>query len=119
LGTVTGNVNRILAALRDDAHYRNALVVVSYYALNYSDLTSVAQTRALNAALAGPAARYGARIANALAAFGTASARAGGDTCAAGLRIKLPAGGCDLHPSALGQRVLAAAIRTALGHDAP
>lgn len=119
LDTVTGNVYRILAALRDDAHYRHALVVVDYYALNYSDQASVTQTRALNAALAGPAAKYGARIANAVAAFQAASASAAGDTCAAGLRIKLPAGGCDLHPSALGQRVLAMAIRTALGHDAP
>lgn len=119
LATVRGNVSRILAALRDSAHYRGALVVVTYYALNYSDQVSAGQTRVLNAALSAPAARYGARVADGFAAFRAASASAGGDTCAAGLRIKLPAGGCDLHPSALGQRVLAAAIRKALGRDAP
>jgi len=42
-------------------------------------------------------------------------ARAGGDTCAAGLRIKLPSGGCDLHPTALGQQVLATAVEAAVG----
>ena len=41
--------------------------------------------------------------------------RPAANTCAAGLRIKLASGGCDLHPSALGQQVLAAAIQAALG----
>lgn len=113
------NLTTILSALRHQAHYRHALVVVSYYALNYSDSASLTQVRELNAALTGPAASYGARIADGYAAFRDASVGSGGDTCAAGLRIKLPAGGCDLHPSALGQRVLAAAAQRALGHRGP
>lgn len=111
---IRGNLAEIMSALRRQAHYRHALVVLTYYALNYSDSASVTQVRELNAALTGPASRYGARIASGFAAFLAASAGSGGDTCAAGLRIKLPNGGCDLHPSAFGQRVLAKAIQRAL-----
>ena len=48
---------------------------------------------------------------------GYTSARSGGDTCAAGLRIRLPSGGCDEHPSAHGQQVLAAAVQRAIGRN--
>jgi lysophospholipase L1-like esterase len=114
LAAVTTNLDTILGALRNQAQYRHTLVVVTYYALNYGDRASVAPIEALNAALAGPAARYGARLADGFAAFRAASAQAGGDTCAAGLRIKLASGGCDLHPTALGQQVLAAAVEAAV-----
>ena len=116
LSKVRQNLTAILSALRNHAHYRHVLVVVTYYALSYSDQAAASQMRELNAALAGPAIRFEARIADGFAAFRAASARSGGDTCAAGLRIKLPAGGCDLHPSALGQRVLAAAVQRAFAH---
>ena len=114
LAGLTANLDTILSAVRNQAQYRHTLVVVTYYALNYGNAASVTPVEALNAALAGPAARYGARLANGFAAFRAASARAGGNTCAAGLRIKLASGGCDLHPTALGQQVLAAAVEAAL-----
>jgi lysophospholipase L1-like esterase len=114
LAGLTANLDTILSAVRNQAQYRHTLVVVTYYALNYGNAASVTPVEALNAALAGPAARYGARLANSFAAFRAASARAGGNTCAAGLRIKLASGGCDLHPTALGQQVLAAAVEAAL-----
>lgn len=116
LAKVGENLSVILSALRNRARYRRAIVVLTYYALNYSDSASAARTRELDAALTEPAARYDARIADGYAAFRAASVTSGGDTCAAGLRIKLPTGGCDLHPSALGQRVLATAVQRALGH---
>ena len=116
LAKIRGNLSTILSALRHQAHYQRTLVVLTYYALNYSDSAAVTQTRELNAALTAAAARYDARIADGFAAFRAASSGSAGDTCAAGLRIKLPTGGCDLHPTALGQRVLAAAIRQALAH---
>jgi lysophospholipase L1-like esterase len=119
LATVTRNLDTILNALRNQAHYQRTLVVLTYYALNYDDPASVAQTKVLNAAIAGPAARYGARLADGFAAFRAASARAGGDTCAAGLGIRLPSGGCDEHPSAHGQQVLATAIQEAIGGAGP
>jgi lysophospholipase L1-like esterase len=114
LAGLTANLDTILSAVRNQAQYRHTLVVVTYYALNYGNAASVTPVEALNAALAGPAARYGARLANGFAAFRAASARASGNTCAAGLRIKLASGGCDLHPTALGQQVLAAAVEAAL-----
>ena len=116
LAKIRHNLTTILSALRNRAHYRNALVVLTYYALTYSAATD-GQMRELNTALTVPAARFGVRIADGYAAFRAASVRSGGDTCAAGLRIKLPAGGCDLHPSALGQRVLAAAVQRAFAHQ--
>lgn len=119
LAKIDENLSTILSALRNQAHYRHALVVLTYYALVYRTGAAAAQTGKLNAALTEPAARYDALIANGYAAFRAASDSSGGDTCAAGLRIKLPAGGCDLHPSALGQRVLAAAIQRALAHHRP
>jgi lysophospholipase L1-like esterase len=112
LATISKNVNSILSALRHQAGYRGTLVVMNYYALTYGDTTSLTSigAQALNTTLASSAARYGGRIASAFAAFKTASADRGGDTCAAGLRIKLPSGGCDLHPSARGHEVLAKVI---------
>jgi lysophospholipase L1-like esterase len=117
LASVTRNLNTILNALRNKAHYRHDLVVLTYYALNYQNRTSVTQTQELNAALTGPAAHYSARLADGFGAFRAASARSGGDTCAAGLRIKLPSGGCDEHPSAHGQQVLAAAVQRVIGRN--
>jgi len=114
MAEVTSNLDTILGALRNQAHYQHTLVVLSYYAEKYDDPASTAPIEALNAAIAGPAARYGAVLASGFAAFRAAAAQAGGDTCAAGLRVKLASGGCDLHPSARGAQVLAAAITEAI-----
>ena len=54
LATVTANMDTILNALRDRAHYRGDLVVLAYYTLEYYDPSSVTWTQALNAALARP-----------------------------------------------------------------
>ena len=115
LAEVASNLDIILGALRNQAHYQDRLVVLSYYAETYDDPASITPIEALNAAIAGPAARYGALLADGFAAFRAAAAQAGGDTCAAGLRVKLASGGCDLHPSARGAQVLAAAIQAAIG----
>jgi lysophospholipase L1-like esterase len=114
MAEVTSDLDTILDALRNQAHYQHTLVVLSYYAEKYADPASTTPIEALNAAIAGPAARYGALLANGFAAFRAAAAQAGGDTCAAGLRVKLASGGCDLHPSARGAQVLATAIQEAI-----
>jgi hypothetical protein len=62
------------------------------------------------------AAPYAVRVASGFDAFRTASAVYHGDACAAGLLIKLPSGGCDEHPSAVGQQVLAKTIEQDLPH---
>lgn len=115
LAEVTSNLDIILGALRNQAHYQHTLVVLTYYAEKYDDPASTAPIEALNAAIAGPAARHSAVLADGFAAFRATAAQAGGDTCAAGLRVKLASGGCDLHPSARGAQVLATAIQEAIG----
>jgi len=115
LAETASNLDTILGALRNQAHYQHTLVVLTYYAEKYDDPASVTPVEALNAAIAGPAARYGAVLAGGFAAFRAAAARAAGDTCAAGLRVKAASGGCDLHPSARGAQVLATAIQEAIG----
>lgn len=114
LNQISANVSTIYSALRDRAHYHHALVLLSYYSLDYRDPAQVASTRALNAALAGPTRAFGGVVADGFTAFQLASLRAGGDPCAAGLLIALPAGGCNIHPSKLGHEVLAAAIGAAV-----
>jgi cytochrome c-type biogenesis protein CcmH/NrfG len=86
---------------------------VSYYSLDYRDPVQVARVRALDAALAQVTRRYHGRVADGFTAFRQASRRAGGDPCAAGLLAELPSGGCDVHPSAAGQSVLALALSRA------
>jgi lysophospholipase L1-like esterase len=113
LAATTANLDLILATLRGQAGYQGSLVVVEYYAVNYRDQLFVHQIEALNAALAGPAARYGATLADTFSAFRAASADAGDNTCTAGLTFKLP-GGCDLHPTARGQQLLATVIERAI-----
>jgi lysophospholipase L1-like esterase len=110
LRQISENLTTIFAALRQTAHYHHDLVLLTYYALNYTDPVQVAGTTALNAALTAAATRLGVLVADGFAAFQHASQAVGGDPCAAGLLIALPSGGCDVHPSALGHQVLAAAI---------
>jgi lysophospholipase L1-like esterase len=107
LAQVGSNLDTILGALRNQAHYRGDLVVLTYYALTYRDPS---QTEQLNDTLTRHGERYGARIASGFAAFQAAADRENGDTCATGLLIKLPGGGCDEHPSAAGQAALAKAV---------
>ena len=114
LAEVTSNLDIILGALRNQAHYQHTLVVITYYAENYADPASVGPIEALDAAMTGPADRYGARLADGFDAFRLASASQDGDTCAAGLRVKLASGACDLHPTARGQEVLATAIEAVI-----
>lgn len=113
LAATSVNLDLILAALRGQAGYQGRLVVVGYYAVNYGDTPFVHQIEALNAALARAAGRYGAVLADTFSAFRAASARAGDDACTAGLTFRLPRG-CDLHPTARGQQLMAAVIERAI-----
>ncbi|MGW4519541.1 SGNH/GDSL hydrolase family protein [Amycolatopsis sp. NPDC004378] len=108
LGQVSRNLAAILGAVR--SQYRGELVLVSYYSLDYRDAAQVAQVKALDTALAQVTRRYHGKVADGFTAFFLASLRTGGDPCAAGLLVKLPAGGCDVHPSAAGHRVLELAL---------
>ncbi|HWC82682.1 MAG TPA: GDSL-type esterase/lipase family protein [Pseudonocardiaceae bacterium] len=118
LNQVSANLATIYTALRGAGHYRGALMLVSYYSLDYADPAQNQSSQALNAALTAPTHRYGGVVADGYDAFRLVAARAGGDTCAAGLLVKLPDGTCNIHPSAFGHQVLAAAIGAALAHAA-
>ncbi len=105
------NLAAILGAVR--AQYRGELVLVTYYSLDYREPAQVAQVKALDSLLGQVARRYHGAVADGFTAFRLASLRSGGDPCAAGLLIALPGGGCDVHPTAAGHRVLAAALAVA------
>jgi len=111
LSTLASNLATIYGSLRA-AGFKGQLVAVTYYALNYNDATQVSIIGAVDSAVAAVTVQFGGRVADGFNAFKAEAAEAGGDSCAAGLLIKLPAGGCDIHPSASGQEVLAEAVES-------
>jgi lysophospholipase L1-like esterase len=108
---VQENMDVILSTLRDEGDYRGRIVVVTYYALNYADPVEVAAVQLLNEALIAAALANGAVVADGFEAFRSRALEAGGSSVAAGLVRPN-----DVHPTAKGQRRLAAAVEQALGH---
>jgi lysophospholipase L1-like esterase len=119
LATMSAHLATIYSAIRNTAHYHHALVAVPYFAFNYNDKTSVAIAGALDGAEAAVAAKFHARVADALGAFAAASMPSG-VPCFAGLQVVLNAGpppSCDIHPSAAGHAVYARAVLAALDEE--
>jgi hypothetical protein len=112
LATLSQNLHTIYSSIRNEAHYTHRLVGVTYYALNYRDATNVAIVQAVNNVIVGQTLAAGGRVADGFGAFGLVARIAGGDACAAGLLIVTSAQPrtCDVHPSRLGQTVLATSI---------
>lgn len=106
---VKANLDYILSTLRTQGHYSGRIVVVTYYAINYSD-PSVVGTQLLDQAMAAAAADNHASVADGFAAFAPIAARAGGDSRAAHLVRPAP----DVHPTGFGQWVLSEAVEKAL-----
>jgi lysophospholipase L1-like esterase len=104
--SVQTKVDGILKALREQ--YDGQIVVVTYYALNYSDAFGQA-TQLLGNGIAQVAAANGANVADGYEAFRAQAAEAGGDSVAAGLVLPN-----DVHPSEEGQRLLADAVARAV-----
>jgi lysophospholipase L1-like esterase len=103
----------ILTAIR--ANYNGTLIVMTSYVPNANPLFQTA-IMALDGVMVGVAAPFGVKFADGYTAFQLASAPFGGDPCAAGLLIRLPAslgGGCDVHPSPLGRDILAGTVLAA------
>ncbi|HEY2843617.1 MAG TPA: SGNH/GDSL hydrolase family protein [Bryobacteraceae bacterium] len=109
LNTYGANLAAIFGRIRFVAGYTGPIVAVTIYS-NTSDSTVAGPIGALNEVLTSVAPGFGVQIADAFTAFAVASAPFGGDSCAAGLLIPLPAGGCDIHPSAAGQALIAQTI---------
>ena len=114
LDTVRGNVRQILSDLRGPAGYGGQIVVVGYYATDYSSARAAAVSRALNTAVDTAATPFAVDLADGYAGWKQATAGAGGDACKAGLLTELTTGACGVHPSAAGQTLLARAVEQAV-----
>jgi len=111
VATLTRNLTTALTAIR--VVYHGRLVGVTYYTTDYADPTDTVPIQAIDGALADAVKAFHGVVADGYAAFQKRSARFRGDACAAGLLIRLPTGGCDIHPSAKGARVLARIVTAA------
>jgi lysophospholipase L1-like esterase len=110
LAQVAANVKTILGDIRSQARYTGQIVVVDYYSLDYTSALQNLVSNDLNSAVTTAAAPFTVEVADGYSAFKTAAAKAGGNSCQAGLLTKLTTGGCGVHPSATGQELLAAAV---------
>lgn len=114
LGSLQTNLTAIYQAIRS-AGYQGRIVALTYYTINYNDPVAVFVITSINAAMAAVTLAFGGRVADGFGAFGAiALSVAGGDSCAAGLLIKLADGTCNIHPSAFGAEVLAHAVEATL-----
>jgi lysophospholipase L1-like esterase len=96
------------------AGYKGKFVGLTTYAPNYNDPVAVGALNAINATLDSFTQQIGGKLADGFKEFQTRAAASGGDSCAAGLLIKLPNGTCDIHPSQTGREVLADAVLNAV-----
>jgi lysophospholipase L1-like esterase len=117
LATVAGNMQAILSALRATG-YRGAIVITNYYSIDYSDEAGTALTADLNAAIAAPAAAYGAVVADIFTAFKSVATKPafGGKTCNTGLLNPDVYNQyvCNIHPAHTGHRLISDTITRAL-----
>jgi lysophospholipase L1-like esterase len=116
------NIAHIATAIREGG-YAGQLVLVTYYALEYSNPSDATYQSVvgLDEAMVAVAQGYPQlhlSIARGFSAFeAVADLAGGGNSCTAGLLYKLPDGTCDIHPSELGQAVLAAAVAAAVSAE--
>ena len=116
--TMRANLTSILSQIRA-AGYDGLIVAVTYYSLSYSDPASVGGALALNGQMIAAAAANGALVASGFNAWQPTALAAGGDSCAAGLLIALPTGGCDVHPTPLGRNLLAGEVISTIAASCP
>lgn len=110
LTTVGTKLATILAELR--GVYGGKIAVVTYYALNYSPTDpNLPGTVLLDQTIATVAGQFGAVVADGFGAFQQRALAAGGSSIAAGLVLPN-----DVHPTLLGQYLLAQAVEQAVGH---
>ena len=107
------NLGIILARIRTEAKYTGTVVLVKYFATSTDPLVKQA-IGALNQVMAQVGSQFGAKVADAYTAFQIASIPYGGDPCKAGLLVRLSPTTCDVHPTPLGQNVLAATVLIAI-----
>ena len=115
------NMTTIFKAIRDTG-YHGLLVVLTYYALDYSSASGVFVTQQLlNKAMLTAAAPFNVVVAHGFEALQGAAQPFGGDSCKAGLLIVLSTSPltCDVHPTPKGRDLLAGAVVDAVAASCP
>lgn len=118
LDTLASNLETIYAAILGTG-FEGILVAVTYYVTDFNDATAVELLGAINSVVARVTTGAGGRVADGFGAFEKVAADFDGNSCEAGLLIRIGPGprDCDIHPSPGGHALLALAIGTALrGH---
>jgi lysophospholipase L1-like esterase len=109
LATMKANLDTIFAGIRGTG-YQGTIIAVTYYSLSYPN-TSGSQLLAGPMIAAATAPSVHALVADGIEAWrSTAMSLGGGDSCAAGLLIRLSPTSCDVHPTPLGRDLLAGAV---------
>ena len=93
--------------------FHGKLLVTNYYSLDYSDAATTTTSSGLNQAVNFAAGVEHVQVVDVFSAFKAAALKLGhGNTCTAGLLNRMSAGpnGCDVHPSAEGQRLIATTV---------
>ena len=109
LGAYGQNLGAIFTLLRQ-AGFTGKFITLTTYATNYNDPLSVGALTAMNGVAAQVTAAFDGVVADGYGTFQFFANKAGGDSCAAGLLIKLPNGTCDIHPSEKGRDILAVSV---------
>ncbi len=107
------NLVQTIKSLRSTG-YKGDIVFVTNYARDYKDGIQKIALGTLNAEAKTIGHLYKFKVASGFEAFDKATKTANGDSCAAGLLIALPEGGCNQHPSELGRVLLADTVSAAL-----
>jgi lysophospholipase L1-like esterase len=112
---VGANARTIFKGIRDTG-YSGPIVLVTTYIPDYNDSTAALAMSLVNNATTSEVqkADIHGRVADGYGAMKNAASASKGDACAAGLLIPLPEGGCDIHPTPAGRKVLEQAVLDAL-----
>jgi lysophospholipase L1-like esterase len=116
LATVGQNLAAIFSGLRATG-YQGPIVAVDAFSFNYSDAVESGAISAFNTVTEQAASPFGVTVADLYPLFEHLAAPFGGDTCAAGVLVKLSNGTCDTHPNLLGQAIIASAVIQVLPHE--
>jgi len=121
LKTLGTNLQIIYGRIRGEARFRGQIVAVTYYSLNYADPIGVRVISEINRVVAAGTRAAQGQVGDGFAAFQKATAPFGGDSCKAGLLIRLTLQPltCDIHPSPAGRDLLAGAIRAVVPGGPP
>jgi hypothetical protein len=116
--TVAANLETIYARIRGEGRYQGPLVAVTNYATDYREIVPPDRPR-VNPVLTPITQKYCGVVADSYGTFLRAAAPFGGDSCAAGLLIRLSPSSCDTHPTLVGRDLVAGAVLQALGRPNP